>query len=120
MKERHPGENTAAEIKSISTEFGIMDENVSAIVTDNAPNMVSVCNTYNGRMSDVLATLQPSTRGAFEHSLTIKRIIASCKRLVKHFRKSVIVSYALPGKQEQMAVKVNRLIIDCETCWNST
>ena len=41
VKERHTAENTAAEIKLITHEFGIKDEHVSAIVTDNASNMVA-------------------------------------------------------------------------------
>ncbi|KAH3769548.1 hypothetical protein DPMN_170821 [Dreissena polymorpha] len=41
VKERLTAENTAAEIKSITQEFGIKDEHVAAIVTDNASNMVA-------------------------------------------------------------------------------
>ena len=41
VKERHTAENTAAEIKLITQEFVIKDEHVSAIVTDNASNMVA-------------------------------------------------------------------------------
>jgi len=65
-------------------------------------------------------SLQLSIRGGFEKSKTIKKLLVSCKRLVKHFQKSVIVSNALEEKQKQMGSKENSLIIDCETSWNSS
>lgn len=67
---------------------------------------------------DVCCPLEWSHACCFRH--TLQRTIVSCKKLVKHFRKSVVVSNALTEKQRQMSVKETSLIIDCETCWNST
>ena len=39
--EKHTGENIYANLKSVSQENAIKDQNISALVTDNASNMVS-------------------------------------------------------------------------------
>jgi hypothetical protein len=121
VTERHTGENTANKIRTIAREFGITDQKVSAIVTDNAANMVVCCQHLDWIHVRCFGhTLQLSIRKGFDNSQAIKGTITSCKKIVKHFRKSVVVSNALAEKQRQMGVKENSLVIDCETRWNST
>ena len=72
VKERHTAENTAAEIKLITQEFGLKDEHVSAIVTDNASNMVACVQQLQWTHVRCFGhTLQLSIRGGFEKSETI-------------------------------------------------
>ncbi|KAK3095201.1 hypothetical protein FSP39_011428 [Pinctada imbricata] len=117
----HTGENTAHEIRSIASEFGLSDEQVAGIVTDNASNMVSCVEHLNWPHIRCFAhTLQLSIRKGFDTVDSISRTIAACKKLVNHFRKSVIATNELHIRQNQMNIPEHNLIIDCPTRWNST
>jgi len=121
VSERHTGENTALEIKSFIQEFEISDSQISGIVTDNASNMV-VCgeNLEMPHLRCFAHTLQLSIKGAFDSARSITKVINGARQLVKHFRKSVVMSNELRSRQKQMDIPNNALKIDCPTRWNST
>ena len=121
VSERYTGENTALEIKSFIQEFEISDSQISGIVTDNASNMV-VCgeNLEMPHLRCFAHTLQLSIKGAFDSVRSITKVINGARQLVKHFRKSVVVSNELRSRQKQMDIPNNALKIDCPTRWNST
>ncbi|XP_062618085.1 E3 SUMO-protein ligase ZBED1-like [Saccostrea cucullata] len=121
VTERHTGENTANEIRSISNEFGVNNTQICAIVTDNASNMVSCVEHLRWEHIRCFAhTLQLAIRGGFDTVSSLSKTIAATKKLVSHFRKSVIATNELHVRQKQMSLPENNLIIDCPTRWNST
>ena len=121
VTDRHTGENTAHEIRAIASEFGLTDNQVAGIVTDNASNMVSCVEHLHWPHIRCFAhTLQLSIRKGFDTVDAISKTIAASKKLVNHFRKSVIATNELHVRQNQLNILENNLIIDCPTRWNST
>ena len=54
------------------------------------------------------------------HHPTIDKVIAAARKLVTHFKHSVVASTALKEKQVQLKVEQHHLIQDVSTRWNST
>ncbi len=66
--ERHTGINISQDLKSILTEFGVEKERVTALVSDNASNMVACMQHMDGiqHLRCFAHTLQLSVRNAFD------------------------------------------------------
>ena len=117
--DRHTGENIARHLKNVEQEFHIGQ--VTALVTDNASNMVTA------------GALGGYTRlGCFSHSLqlcindgmkqpTVAKAVATAKRVVGHFSHSNVATQALSDHQIKMGCngKPLQLIQDVVTRWNS-
>ena len=121
MKERHTGTNIAAELSTVTKEFGIKSEDVTALVTDNASNMTLCTNELGWPHLRCFAhTLQLSIRSAFDSNKTITNTILHAKKLVSHFKRSTLATNELHSVQRDQNIPEHNLIIDCPTRWNST
>ena len=121
MPERHTGINIAERLKEAVREWHITPEKVVAVVRDNAANMVLAIATigeWNG-LGCFGHTLQLAVNAGLNLS-TISRLVASARRLVAHFKHSVISCAALKEKQKTMNIPEHSLIQDVSTRWNST
>lgn len=123
LSEQHTGEHLADVMRHHFNEWGISNK-ISAIVTDNAANIKNsvkilnyenlpcVAHTLNLVMTDVLADIT-----AFEN------IIKTCRKIVGHFKMSVVASDKLTKMQQQMTIgkgKDLKLKQDVSTRWNSS
>ncbi|XP_041369563.1 E3 SUMO-protein ligase ZBED1-like [Gigantopelta aegis] len=120
--ERHTGMNIAQDLKAVISEFGIEKEGVTALVSDNASNMVACMEHMDGIMHIRCFgdTLQLSIRGAFDDIPSISDTIVAGRKLVSYFRRSVVANNELKVRQKQMHLPEHSLILDCPTRWNST
>ncbi|XP_041366567.1 E3 SUMO-protein ligase ZBED1-like [Gigantopelta aegis] len=120
--ERHTGMNIAQDLKVVISEFGIEKEGVTALVSDNASNMVA-CMEHMGGIMHIRCfghTLQLSIRGAFDDIPSISGTIVAGRKLVSYFRRSVVANNELKVRQKQMHLTEHSLVLDCPTRWNST
>ncbi|XP_059216912.1 E3 SUMO-protein ligase ZBED1-like isoform X1 [Stomoxys calcitrans] len=117
FNERHTAENLAACIKELCIEFGILNK-VSAVVTDNASNIVAAIRAGNWRWV-----------GCFAHSLNlvvqnslhpIDSILKKVRKIVTFFHKSSNALKKLYENQRQGTQTPLKLKHDVETRWNST
>ena len=120
MGERHTGINISERLLGAAKEWGITDEHVSGLVRDNAANAVLGADLTGWPHFGCAAhTLQLSVNGGLAHPTTDKAI-ATARKLVSHFKHSVVATTALKEKQEQLNIKQHHLIQDVSTRWNST
>ena len=120
--ERHTGENIALDIRSIVYSFGIISDQICGLVTDNAKNMIS-CAKFLEEYDHIPCfahSLQLSLRAGLDNTPAVSRAIGACKRVVAHFKRSVLASVELRKRQKQMDIAEHTLLIDCPTRWNST
>ncbi|XP_076361643.1 E3 SUMO-protein ligase ZBED1-like [Tachypleus tridentatus] len=121
VTDRHTGENLANELRSITSEFHIPLNKITALITDNASNMTLRCDNLGWLSVKCFAhTLQLCIRSAFDKIRSINHAIGSTKKLLTFFQKSVLASNELTQRQKQMGLLHHSLIIDCATRWNST
>lgn len=88
--------------------------------TDNAQNIVNAMGLLGLLHFPCIAhTLQLGVKKALEVQ-KIHSILARCKKLVEHFKKSTKEMYKLREKQEILQLPKHQLIQDCPTRWGST
>ena len=120
--ERHTGLEISQKLVEIVKQFGI-EEKVVCVVHDQASNMIL-------SMDILLEDKEWSTLRCGAHCLqlcinsgltsvsAIDRSVAAAKKLVGHFRHSVVASEALKERQQQMGIEQKRLIQSCVTRWS--
>ncbi len=122
MVVEHTGVNTADEIRSILTEFGLELNSAKKIyaVSDGASNMRKAVKILNIPHTICFAhCLHNCITSTFEEP-EIKELIAKSRSLIKHFRSSSKQTYALNKIQERCKFDPVKLKLDSETRWNST
>ena len=109
IDDRHTGQNIAKHLKAIADEFGIR---ISAIVTDNASNMVRAAQEGNmPRVGCFAHTIQLCVNDGLEKQRRVSKAISTGKRVVTHFSHSNLSTQALLDQQaimdpSQKAVKL--------------
>ena len=120
MGERHTGVNISERLLEAAKEWGITDERVSGLVRDNAANAILGADLTGWPHFGCAAhTLQLSVNAGLAHPTTDKAI-AVARKLVGHFKHSVVATTSLKEKQLQLNIKQHHLIQDVSTRWNST
>ena len=117
--DRHTGENIASHLNDVKQEFGICE--VSALVTDNATNMVAAASEAGmPRVPCFSHTLQLAVNDGLKITAAA-RAIAAGRRVVAHFSHSAMSTQALKEHQSRMgSSKPLSLIQDVATRWNSS
>ena len=120
MTERHTGIHIAESLTEIAKDWNL-DGKVVAIVHDNASNMVLASELLEdwGDLPCFGHTLQLAVNAGLEIS-TISRLSGACKKLVTHFKHSVVATTALHERQKTMNVPHHSLLQEVSTRWNST
>ena len=121
MEGSHTGSAICAKFVSMLSEWDIKKHNVQLVLRDNAANMEKA-------MRD--ATI-PSY-GCFAHSLqlvvndgvfvqrSVNDLLAICRRIVGHFKRSTLASGKLKDIQKNLSLPQHNLKQDEPTRWNSS
>ena len=120
MPERHTGMHISERLVNACEEWKIT-EKISAVVHDNASNMV-LASQLHEEWDDLPCfghTLQLAVNTGLDLNV-ISRLTAVCRRIVNHFKHSVVATTALVDKQKVMGIAQHKLIQDVSTRWNST
>lgn len=116
FSERHTSINLATMLRSQCGEWGISSK-LTAIVTDNASNIVAAANQITKHIPCYAHTLNLIVKSGIT---PINYIIEKCKIIVQHFKKSSHALNKLHETQRQMSLPELKLIQDVPTRWNST
>ncbi len=120
MAESHTGKNIADRLTAAVEDWGIVDSQISAIVHDNAANAnLGASLTGWQHFGCVAHTLQLCINSALDVP-ALQRVLSACRKLVGHFKHSVLGMAALKDKQTQLGIPVHHLMQDVATRWNST
>ena len=120
--QRHTAINLANELAEAFEEFQIKDK-VTAVVTDNAPNItsaVSKLDQVEDRQACFAHTLNLCVQHAIKNDETTQKVVKRVKDIVSFFRSS---NQAVDELKEVHALKKSKfykLKQDVETRWNST
>ena len=116
----HTAENIAAELKKITSEWGI-SEKISCIVTDNAANMVAAARLTGWRHLPCFAhTLNLIVQEATERDPVLSELRWKGRNIVTYFKQSIKARDKLTEVQKQMGGEEKKLIRDVITRWNSS
>lgn len=120
ITQAHTGMNIAEEIRGIMDEWSLSLDQVSAVTTDNASNMVLAMNFLEWtRIPCFSHSLQLAVEDALKLP-QVSRALARCRRLVSHFHHSAKSAYLLRQKQVDLHQEQLCLIRDVQTRWNSS
>lgn len=115
--ERHTADNLAEILKSITSKWNIAYK-ISAIVSDNAANIVSGIRKTGYRQLPCFAhTLNLAVQKGLKD---IEVVTSKVKSIVTYFKQSSHGQKRLNETQEQMGLPVLKLKQDVITRWNST
>ena len=120
MMERHTGVHIAETLREIAKDWNI-DNKVVAVVHDNASNMVLTSDLLEdwGDLPCFGHTLQLAVNAGLEIH-TISRLTGVCKKIVSHFKHSVVAMTALHERQAALNLPQHSLLQEVSTRWNST
>ena len=119
MKERHTAENVAAELNDVVEEWCFQESDV-AISRDNAANMVAAMRIIPWKGLPCFAhTLQIVVRAGLALP-AISEILRRCRKVVGHFKHSVVAQNALEESQTRLNLPQHKLVQDVMTRWNSS
>ncbi|CAK1595704.1 unnamed protein product [Parnassius mnemosyne] len=116
----HTAENLAEIVSNLLTEWKVTGK-ITTIVTDNATNMIRMCELLNIRHMPCFAhTLNLTVDDSFELP-EIWEIINKCKAIVKFFKKSSVGWRVLKAEQKERNPNTTplKLIQEVSTRWNS-
>lgn len=116
LEERHTGVNISNELKLICSEWNINDENVIAVVADNAANITLAIEIGVGKNRHIPCfahTLNLVIEKGLEKCKEANNLISKGKSVVTWFKHSVVASDALRKNTDK------KLIQSVETRWNS-
>ncbi|KAE9523138.1 hypothetical protein AGLY_016452 [Aphis glycines] len=120
VPESHTSINIVNNLKSI-LKFWNIENKVSAVVCDNAANMVKAINsmdqTYLVRCT--AHSIQLSINAGLQNDM-VKEIINKLRKIVGHFNRSASAQNELENEQEKCGEKKHKIVQDCVTRWNST
>ena len=98
--ERHTGKNITTRIKKVVKMWNIDDEQVSAVVTNYASNMLAAVNILEwNHLPCFVHTLQLAVNKGMDANSLIQ-LSSLGRKLVSHFRHSALATTALSHKQE--------------------
>ena len=108
MEERHTGVNIPQRLLEVAKKWDISDEHVSGLVRDNAAKAVLGATVTGWQHFGCAAhTLQLSVNAGLNHPI-IEKAISAARKLVGHFKHSVVALSALK-KQVQLKVEQHHL-----------
>lgn len=120
MPERHTGQNIAERLTKAADDWSIPKEHIAGCVHDNAANAVNGLElTGWPHFGCVAHTLQLCVNSGLD-TPAITQMTATARKIVGHFKHSVVAMSGLREKQLQLEVPQHHLIQDVSTRWNST
>lgn len=122
MLERHTSDNLASELITVQSLWDL-ENKTTAIVTDNAANVVRALGLLDIVEKDDVTCAAHSVQLAANKVLSkgpAENLCKKASKLVAHFRHSNVSTNALHGMQEKLSMKKQTLLQSCITRWNST
>ena len=116
MTERHTGVHIADSLTEIAKDWNL-EGKIVAVVHDNASNMMLLEDW--GDLPCFAHRLQLAVNAGLEIN-TISRLSGACKKIVTHFKHSVVATTSLRERQITMNVPQHSLLQEVPTRWNST
>lgn len=95
LEDRHTSQNLADELKKLCNEWGIQNENITAVVTDNVANIkkaVDIGFGSNKHIPCFAHTLNLVAERSLEMSEEVSLLIIKVKSIVTWFKQSVVGS----------------------------
>ena len=122
FNDRHNAPNIKDTMQTALDEFDIKKESVHLAVRDNASNMVAGLREADIPNVGCLAhTLELVVKEAILDSQESLDTLAAFRKLVGHYKHSVVASAALKKVQETHGIEVPlKLVQDVPTCWGSS
>ena len=123
--ERHTGVNIAGKVSGMLEQFKVPVVRQVALVHDQAANMEAAgrsLESSNPAFTSVVCAphrLQNTVKAGLEVD-RVSRLLASARRIVTHFKHSVVAMEALRKLQKEKKDKKLKLVQDVATRWNST
>ena len=120
MPDRHTGQNIADRLTKAAIDWSIPTEKIAGCVHDNAANAVNGLElTGWPHFGCVGHTLQLCINSGLDIA-AISQMTAAARKIIGHFKHSVVAMTGLREKQLQLEVPQHHLIQDVSTRWNST
>ena len=121
--DRHTGPAIALKLQEIIANFKVDSTKVKAIVHDQAANMelsLSILQEHHSIESVRCSghCLQLCLKAALSIN-AVDQLLGAARKLVGHFKHSIVATEELKRRQTQMEVAQKKLIQDCATRWNS-
>jgi hypothetical protein len=98
-----------------------IDEKIVAFVVNNARNMCNAINLTGFNLINCTAhTIQLAIHDAIDNNSQLQIILAKCRSIVGHFKRSNIDKEKLIEMQGTLEIIKHKLIQEVKTRWNST
>ena len=119
----HTGQAIADRLKEVAASYGVTDE-MLAVVHDQAANVECSQDILSSElgwesMHCIAHCLQLCLKSGLSIT-SIDRLLGAARKLVRHFKHSVVATEALKEQQVCMNVLQNKLAQDVTTRWNSS
>ena len=120
MPERHTGQHIADRLIKVADDWTLLSGRIIGCVRDNAANAINGLNLTGWTHFGCAAhSLQLCVNSGLEVS-AISQMVASSRKIIGHFKHSVLAMTGLREKQAQLNVPEHQLVQDVSTHWNST
>ena len=121
--ERHTAAEIAHKLVDITDDYKITSK-VSHVVHDQGANMVAAMKILEvdkgwTSLRCTAHCLQLCVNAGLSADSKIEHMVAAAKKLVGHFKHSIVTSEALKQRQAQMGIEEKKLIQSCVTRWSS-
>lgn len=116
LEERHTADYLCQQLKSACDEWKISDENIVAIVTDSAANIVKASHIFLGPSRHIPCyahKLNLVCQNSIKNCSKAVELVEKVKKIVSWFKHSCVAS-------DELREKANKKVIQCvSTRWNS-
>lgn len=121
VNESHTGENLCHRFEEMLKKWNINNSSIHLMIRDNAANMVKAMKDGNYQSIGCFThTLQLIVHDGVLSQRVVIDTVATCRRIVGHFKRSPLAYTHLKEIQEKLKIPVHRLKQDEPTRWNST
>ena len=123
--ERHTGMNIAEKVKIMLAAFRVPERRQAALVHDQASNMQTAGDTLregNDAFFSVVCAphrLQNTIKAGLQIP-RVSNLLASARKIVTHFKHSVVGMEAIRKRQDENGEKRLKFVQDVSTRWNSS
>lgn len=125
LSERKTAEYISGELSKILSEWGINNEKICAVVTDNGSNIVAAVNNTFGKAKHIPCfahTINLVSDSVLKHP-EASAIVDKVREVVKYIKNSVTITDELRKKHIESGIpegQFKKVILDVKTRWNST
>lgn len=121
--DRHTGAAIALKLQEIAANFKIESKKIIATVHDQAANMeLSLSILLEDTSIESIRCSGHCLQLCLKSVLsigTLDRLLGAARKLVRHFKRSIVATEELKRRQAQMEITQKKLIQDCATGGNA-